>query len=226
MIIQIYKYVNYEINSSYCASLHRNIEEVTAELTNLYRDNLIFYSNYTLNHKDQYKEIGLNYEDPEYYKDYNCVKPISERQYSTYLYNSCGKFSKDKKQCFFEKNTDYFTQFYQDFHDYYSTGYCSKKYKDKKCIEYYSVMGNPQMIRPLFQDLKKYLILGQSTDEDEDEEITTENDEEVEVTDYWIKQCIDLPEVIVNITTPSNYQNAIYLKYTLFYIILIIFIIY
>lgn len=218
-----YSYINFDVSSQYCFSLSGSIEEFKTYIENLYQDDLLYFANYTYRNKYDYRYRGRQL-DYNYTKDYKCWKAPSKTNYSTYLYNNCGKF--ENGACLFEKDTKYFTSFTQSFFRSYSQDYCNKKSKDDKCIMYNGTRSNNAMVRPLLKDLIDYLHIDDPDYKFEasDDVVEFNPDEEETIRERWPNNtCTDIPKVSFDIVCPTKYQSGHYIHISLYIILSIIF---
>lgn len=224
-----YEYINYQLESQYCASLSGPIEDFKTYLKSLYQDDLYYWSNYTYRNRYKYKYIGRQF-DKHFLDSYKCYNPPNKTSYSTYLYNNCGKFD-DKGGCLFEKDTKYMNTFIKSFYRNYSEEYCNKQ-SGGKCLMYNGTRSNNAMVRPLLLELIDYLHIDDSNyNYTIDDIIETDPDSEDTITDPWpTNSCSSIPEVKIDVICPSTYKSGNFLSVTrwnnLFYAIYVLIILF
>ena len=234
-----YAYNYIDIVAQYCIDLTVNISAMEIFLSNLYNDDLIYFTNATAHMFDDYVKFGRNYASRLVYNLSCYASPNSSRYYSDYALTNCAVFD-DEGSCIVLNDNTYFKNFLVAYHSYFSGNYCSKKSKDKKCIYPYGKRGNPLMARPLLTELVSYLKA------DTDEEAVTDDDgniqfdaeeEEDSVSStkyitYWYygpernDTCKPFHNISFTIQCPSGYSIGFYLRFCFIkFFILFIFVI-
>ena len=205
-----YDYINYQLESQYCASLSGPIEDFKTYLKNLYQDDLYYWSNHTYRNKYNYRYIGRQFEN-HFVDNYKCFTPPTKKQYSNYLYNNCGKFD-DKGGCLFEKDTEYMNTFIKSFYRNYSEEFCNK-HSGGKCLMYNGTRSNNAMVRPLLLELIDYLHIDDPNyNYTMDDIIDFDPDSEEKIQEKWNVTCSPIPEVKIDIICPESYKSGIFLS--------------
>ena len=239
-----YAYNYIDIVAQYCIDLTVNISAMQIFLSNLYNDDLIYFTNATAHMYDDYVKFGRNYASRLIYNLSCYASPNSSRFYSDYALTNCAVFD-DEGSCIVLNDNTYFKNFLVAYHSYFSGNYCSKKSKDKKCIYPYGKRGNPLMARPLLTELVSYLKADSDeeavTDDDGNIQFDAEEEEDsvssTKYISYWeytdnqgniIKaDCKPFHNITFTIQCPSGYNIGFYLGFCFIkFFILFIFVIF
>ena len=234
-----YAYNYIDIVAQYCIDLTVNISAMQIFLSNLYNDDLIYFTNATAHMYDDYVKFGRNYASRLVYNLSCYASPNSSRYYSDYALTNCAVFD-DEGSCIVLNDNTYFKNFLVAYHSYFSGNYCSKKSKDKKCIYPYGKRGNPLMARPLLTELVSYLKADTDeeavTDDDGNIQFDAEEEEDsvssTKYISYWYygpgrnDTCKPFHNITFTIQCPSGYNIGFYLRfYFIKFFILFIFVI-
>ena len=221
-----YAYNYIDIVAQYCIDLTVNITAMEIFLSNLYNDDLIYFTNGTAHMFDDYVKFGRNYASRLIYNLSCYMSPNSSRYYSDYALTNCAVFD-DEGSCIVLNDNTYFKNFLVAYHTYFSHNYCSKKSSDKKCIYPHGKRGNPLMARPLLTELVSYLKADSDeeavTDDDGNIQFDAEEEEDsVSSTKYitsWkypngiTEPCKDFHNISFTIQCPSGYNYGFYLRF-------------
>ena len=208
-----YSYINVNVSSQYCFSLDGNVDKFKEYITNLYQDNIYNFANYTYRNKDKYRWIGRQFDEP-FFTNFTCFMPPHKSNYSTYLFQNCGKF--DGGKCLFEKDVNYFGNFTEKFYENYTGDYCRKKGDDGKCIKYTGSRANNAMIRPLMLDLIEYLHIDDPhyDYEGENDIVEFNPDDENSIIEKW-ENCSPIPKVDIQLICPEDFKSAKFIKWNI-----------
>jgi hypothetical protein len=222
-----YAYNYIDIVAQYCIDLTVNISAMQIFLSNLYNDDLIYFTNATAHMFDDYVKFGRNYASRLVYNLSCYASPNSSRYYSDYALTNCAVFD-DEGSCIVLNDNTYFKNFLVAYHSYFSGNYCSKKSKDKKCIYPYGKRGNPLMARPLLTELVSYLKADTDeeavTDDDGNIQFDAEEEEDSATSSKYISSwtypngdnvpCKAFHNITFKIECPSGYNYDFYLKFS------------
>ena len=222
-----YAYNYIDIVAQYCIDLTVNISAMQIFLSNLYNDDLIYFTNATAHMYDDYVKFGRNYASRLIYNLSCYASPNSSRFYSDYALTNCAVFD-DEGSCIVLNDNTYFKNFLISYHSYFSGNYCSKKSKDKKCIYPSGARGNPLMARPLLTELVSYLKADTDeeaiTDDDGNIQFDAEEEEDSATSSKYISSwtypngdnvpCKAFHNISFKIECPSGYNYDFYLKFS------------
>ena len=222
-----YAYNYIDIVAQYCIDLTVNISAMQIFLSNLYNDDLIYFTNATAHMYDDYVKFGRNYASRLIYNLSCYASPNSSKFYSDYALTNCAVFD-DEGSCIVLNDNTYFKNFLVAYHSYFSGNYCSKKSKDKKCIYPYGKRGNPLMARPLLTELVSYLKADTDeeavTDDDGNIQFDAEEEEDSATSSKYISswtypngdnvRCKAFHNISFKIECPSGYNYDFYLKFS------------
>ena len=212
-----YSYINFDVSSQYCASLSGNLDDFKESLNNLYQDDVLFFSNYTV-----IKRI-INISEDNWIIITLRIIPVSKPPLNKttvlIFITTVDNLTKMADAYLRRTHIILVTSQIRSIEEY-----CNKLDKGK-CLMYNGTKSNNAMVRPLLQDLVGYLHIGEPdyVFDQSDDVVDINPDNEDTITDKWpTGYCKDIPKISLNIVCPNSYVKGNYIKLYKLWIILVI----
>lgn len=217
-----YIHIKYRYNditpfeNSYCFTMTGKKDSWIDKFTNLYKDELMWYANFTYNNFEIYESIGnnLNY---AFYANYTCIETHPYEDYSTYNITQCALFN-DDYTCLIKNDENNFQNFVEDLYRIVTKDKCGGYQFEDGCVNYNNEGLNTFKMNGLVENLKIAL----DVDNNEEEEIL-DSDMGGNKNFKWNLPCKPVPLVTVSIECPAGYSISTYFKinYFILYFVLI-----
>jgi hypothetical protein len=195
-----YQYGPIPFDNSYCFSMTGKPSDWIKKFSNFYKDELMWYANYTYDNYEKYTEIGnnLNY---VYYENYSCYETPEFKEYSTYNISKCALFNQTDGGCLVTNDEDNFSNFVENIYK----NLTSCKDGSDVCRGYLDPnTANNTSLLPLFDVLKKSLIKN-TTDGDIVQESHINDKSHIP---FYSKPCQPLPLVSITLKCPDAYLGS------------------